>query len=122
MSRSTAALEKWRGIVDEQTSSGQTVAEYCRRRGIAASSLFAWKRRLTRAAGKAAPTFVEAKVRSEDRVGDERGGEAFPSDASGGAASASIEIHLLGQRRILVRPGFDSAALAEVVKMLETLA
>ena len=130
MSRSTAALEKWRGIVDEQTSSGQTVAEYCRRRGIAASSLFAWKRRLTRAAGKAAPTFVEAKVRSEGCVGDERGGEAFPSDSAEGAASADgepspaacIEIHLPGQRRIIVRSGFDSAALGEVVKMLETLA
>jgi hypothetical protein len=128
MSRSTSAAEKWRGIVDEQTSSGQTVAEYCRRRGIAASSLFAWKHRLTRAAEGAAPTFVEAKVRSEDCVGDERGGEAFPSQAAEGAASAGggpspaacIEIHLPGQRRIMVRRGFDPEALRQVVAVLET--
>ena len=88
----------------------QTVEEYCRQRGIAASSLFAWKRRLRRAAESTASvvtasTFVEAKVRPEDCVGDE--------------SQACIEIHLPGQRRIIVRRGFDPAALKQVVTVLE---
>jgi hypothetical protein len=109
MSRSAAALEKWWVIVGEQACSEQTVAEYCRRRGVGVSSLFAWKRRLRRGVfAVAAPTFVEAKVR--------------PGDEVGGESQACIEIHLPGQRRILVRRGFDPAVLGEVVKTLEALA
>jgi transposase len=120
MSRSALAAERWREIVKEQTCSKQTVAEYCRQRGIAASSLFAWKRRLKRAAGGVAPamaasTFVEAKVKSDDRVGDEPGGEGFPSESC-------IEIRCVGERRIMVRKGFDPEALKQVVAVLETLA
>jgi hypothetical protein len=103
MSRSTAAEWKWRGIVDEQTSTRQTVAEYCRRRGIAASSLFYWRRRLRSARGAA--VFVEAGVISE------------PSDSSGADA---IQI-ICGQRRIAVHAGFDPDVLREAIKVLEGL-
>jgi hypothetical protein len=102
MSRSAAAVEKWQRIVDTQESSGQTVAEYCRQRGIAASSLFFWRRRLQPRSGAAA--FVEAQVTA--------GTEGGETDA--------IEI-ICGQRRIAVHAGFDPDVLREAIKVLEGL-
>ena len=102
MNRSTAAAEKWRGIIDEQNRSGQTVMEFCRQRGIAASSLFAWKRRLRGSASSVTPAFVEAAVN------DEVDGEA-------------IEIVCSGGRRIVVRGGFDSQVLRQVINVIEGL-
>jgi transposase-like protein len=103
MNRSTSAAEKWRGIVVEQASSKQTVAEYCRQRGIAASSLFAWKRRLKRVAGAAA--FVEATLKPAEGVRDE--------------PQAGIEIVCASGRRVTVRKGFDPEALKQVIATLE---
>jgi len=59
---SSSAREHWRQIVQQQKSSGLSVARFCRERGIGQSSLFAWKRRLTREAeASAAPEFVLLK-------------------------------------------------------------
>jgi len=37
---------KWQGLVSEQIDSGQSVAAFCRDRGLTSSQLFAWKKRL----------------------------------------------------------------------------
>ena len=42
----TEAGAKWRGLVAEQEQSGQSVAAFCRERGVPASQIFSWKRRL----------------------------------------------------------------------------
>ena len=61
MGRTTTAAEgKWREMLDRQRASGLSVAAFCRRHGVCAASLYAWKRRLRSVA--AAPPFVEAKV------------------------------------------------------------
>ncbi len=49
MSRSSLAQGKWRRTIDDHQYSGLTVSAFCRRRGVAQSSFFAWKRRLDRA-------------------------------------------------------------------------
>jgi hypothetical protein len=52
MTRSERAWAKWRGLVEAQEASGLSVLRFCEERGIPASSLFAWRRKLR---GGAAP-------------------------------------------------------------------
>ena len=92
---------KWRGLVAEQKRSGQSVAAFCRERGISAPQLFAWKKRLSQAAMQ---QFVPVQVVDADQPP---------------AAGCAIEIRLSGGHRILVEPGFDAAHLRAVVAALE---
>ena len=80
-------------------------AAFCRENHIAASSFFAWKRRLGLSAG--APAFVEATV------------AAAPSVPSAGRRAGVVEVRLRGGRRVRVGRGFDASLLAEVVATLE---
>ena len=100
MSRSGAVREKWTRIIREQRESGQSVASFCARRGIAVSSFYPWKRRL--AVGDT-PAFVEATIAD---VPDERGGVMIQVGAEG--------------RRVIVTPGFDRRLLLEVLDALES--
>jgi transposase-like protein len=96
-------IESWRQIIDGQRSSGLAVASYCRKHGISKCSFYNWKRRLRQSAqGKVAPTapFVELK-NPDSSIGE------------------GIEIYLPGERRLLVRRGFDRDLLVELVRMLE---
>jgi transposase-like protein len=97
-------IEFWRPIVDGQRSSGLAVAAYCRKHGISKCSFYNWRGRLRRPAqSKVTPTppFVELKT-------------PIPS-------TASIEICLPSERRLLVRRGFDRDLLVELVRTLEGL-
>ena len=105
MSRSTAAKAKWKRIIAEQQGSGLSAARFCAERGLWASSLFAWKRKLADAQ-KGGPTttgaFVEARVRGVD--GEDCGG---------------VTIELASGRRLIVGRGFDRQLLLEVIDALE---
>jgi hypothetical protein len=96
-------IESWRQIIDGQRSSGLAVAAYCRKRGISECSFYNWRRRLgSLPTGRVAPTapFVELKN---------------PISSTAG----STEICLPGERRLLVRRGFDRDLLVELVRTLE---
>jgi len=98
--------EEWRQIIDGQRPSGLTVAAYCRDRGIKDSAFYAWKRRLRSPAKSnlsSAPAFVEVKPPKKSAV-------------------EAIEICLRGERRLLVRRGFDRDLLIELVHALESVA
>ena len=98
--------EEWRQIIDGQQPSGLTVAAYCRDRGIKDSAFYAWKRRLRSPAKSnrsSAPVFVEVKALKPSAV-------------------ESIEICLRGERRLLVRRGFDRDLLIDLVRTLEVTA
>ena len=98
--RATGAM--WRQRIEEQIQSGQTVAAFCRERGIPRTPFFSWRRKLAaEAAG-----FVAARV-------------AEPEAAPPGGA---IEVGLRGGRRLRVEQGFDRELLAELIAVLETLA
>ncbi len=108
--RSAAARARRSGLVAEQRSSGLTVPKFCLERGIAASSLFGWRRKLAREAlvresgadGRSAPPrFVEALV-EDDRQ-----------------RSAGVSIELTCGRRVSVGRGFDRRVLLEVIGVLE---
>ena len=99
-------VDEWRQIVDGQQPSGLAVAAYCRDRGIKDSAFYAWKRRLgspakPRRLSKSA--FIEVK----------------PSSLP---ATEAMEICLCGERRLLVRRGFDRDLLIDVVRVLESVA
>jgi hypothetical protein len=93
--------QKWRELIERQRSSGLSVAAFCDRQGIAACSLYAWRKKLA-----PKPAFVEVQA-------------AAPKTWRSGEV---IEVRLRGGRRLLVRrEGFDRELLAEVVATLEAL-
>ena len=97
---------KWRALVSEQSQSGQTVAAFCRDRGIRDSQFYDWKKRVRE--GEAAK-FVEVKVKasSEQRT---PAPERYPA----------IEIRLSNGRSLLVGPVFDASHLRAMLTVLET--
>jgi hypothetical protein len=99
------AWAKWRGLVSEQAGSGQSVAAFCRQRGLPVSQFFAWKKRLRQCA---TGQFVEVQVVRT----------AGPEQRTA-AHSQAIEIRL-GGRSVFVEPGFDADHLRVVLAALET--
>jgi len=96
---------KWQGLVFEQSQSGQTVAAFCRDRGIRDSQFYDWKKRVRE--GEAAK-FVEVKVKpsSEQR---RPAPERYPA----------IEIRLNKGRSLLIEAGFDASHLRALLAVLE---
>ncbi|HUY04477.1 MAG TPA: hypothetical protein VMV33_14440 [Rhodocyclaceae bacterium] len=90
---SEATRSKWRGIVAAQAASGQTVAGFCRERGLCAPHFFWWKKRL------AAAAFVEIKLATPD--------------------AGALELRLAGGRSLWLRAGFDPELLRQVLAALE---
>jgi hypothetical protein len=101
--RGREAWAKWRGLVAEQRRSGQSVAAFCRERGVSAPSFFAWKKRLSQ---DAADQFVAVQL----------------VDAGEQASGHALEVRLCGGRSVMVEPGFDAAHLRAVLAALETRA
>ncbi len=106
--RGCEAWAKWRALVSEQGRSGQSVAAFCRERGLCAPHFFAWKKRLSQAATE---PFVAVQVA--------RAVEPEPASAPAGPA---IEIRVSGRLSVLVGPGFDADHLRAVLSVLETRA
>jgi hypothetical protein len=88
------AEAKWFGLIKEQEQSGQSVASFCRERGVRASQLYAWKKRIRERSG-AEPASV------------------------GWRRNGAIEVRLHGGRGLLVEPGFDPDHLQALLTVLE---
>src|ERR1035437_8792175 len=97
---------KWRGLVSEQSQSGQSVKAFCHDRGLRDSLFYDWKKRIRE--GEAAQ-FVEVKV---------MGPKAQARPAPG--YSSAIEIRLNKGRSLLVEAGFDASHLRALLAVLET--
>ena len=102
--RRPEAWAKWRRLISEHDGSGQSIAGFCRDRGVPVSQFFAWRNRLLKAPVE---SFVEVQL-----VG------APPAQST--APSRAIEVALGGGRRVIVGPGFDPDHLRAVVAALET--
>jgi len=94
-------LTKWRGLISDQLSSGQTVAAFCRDRGIRDSQFYDWKKRIRKAD---AAKFVAVEVTAAR--------EAVPSKP--------IEIRLSKGRSLFVEAGFNAGHLHALLAVLET--
>jgi len=106
---------RWTRIVQDQASSGLTVAAFCARRGLAVSTFYPWKRRLARGEDSPhpAPAFVEARVVAADL----RSAPAdLPPDGHGVMIAPAAGP---AGRRVLVAPGFDPRLLLDVLGTLE---
>jgi transposase-like protein len=98
-----SAEARWRAVVEEQRTSGLTVAAFCSTRGIAASSLYDWRRRLASPASSM-PTFLEVST---------RGSRPEP------APSIELELRDNGRRVLILRRDFDPTLLRDVLAALE---
>ena len=96
---------KWRGLVSEQGRSGQTVAAFCRERGLRESLFYDWKKRLRE--GEEAK-FVEVRVK-----------EPVERPHLTPGTGRAIEIRLHKGRSLLVEPGFDAHHLRALLAALE---
>jgi len=88
----TEEWAKWRRLVSEQIASGQSVAVFCRDRGLRDWQLYEWKKRL-REAEAVKSVSVELADTSE------------PAPV---APIRVIEIRLPRGRSLVVEPGFDA--------------
>ena len=104
--RGSEAWTKWRGLVAEQKQSGESVAAFRRERGVPASQMFSWKRRLREAeAAKFVAVEVASTGETRRRVGIEQSG--------------AIEVRLVRGRSLVVEPGFDAHHLRALLAALE---
>jgi hypothetical protein len=101
--RGAEAEAKWSGLIKEQEQSGQSVASFCRERGVRASQFYGWKQRIREGAGSG---FVEVRSGAE------------PASA-GWRRNRAIEVRLHGGRGLLVEPGFDPDHLHALLTVLE---
>jgi len=97
----------WSQIIFEQQRSGQSIAEFCRRRGLAQPSFFVWRRRLGSGA-ETASGFVELKTSTPEAL-----------VVASARPLAELELLLPFGGRVLLRRGFDRDLLRELVSALE---
>ena len=95
---------KWRGLVSEQSQSGQTVSAFCRDRGLRDSLFYDWKKRIREVE---AAKFVEVKVKDSSEQK-----KPVPKHPA-------IEVRLSTGRSLLVEPGFDASHLRALLAVLE---
>ena len=94
---------KWRGLVSAQSQSGQTVAAFCRDRGIRDWQFYDWKKRVR---GAEAAKFVAVEV-------------AAVAKQAPAATGRAIEVRLPRARSLVVEPGFDAGHLRALLSVLE---
>jgi transposase len=102
----------WRERIADWSRSGETITEYCERRGLSRWSFYDWKRKLKTRAGVSSP-FVPVDVvnRSAER-------RAVPSSTTS-ATGGGVEVVLGCGRRLRLERGFDAATLTAAVAALE---
>jgi transposase-like protein len=104
MRKRTSLIDQWRRTFQEQRASGLSVAAFCRRAQVPPASFYTWRRKLRveDSPRRDAVAFAEVKISPE---------RACETDG--------IELRLPGQRRVVVRPGFDRQTLLDLLAALE---
>jgi hypothetical protein len=102
-----ADIEHWRGVLREQAASGQSMAGYCRERGLQEWQLYEWKKRLRRL--DAAP-FIAVTVSSP---------EAPVPPLPHTSQIAGIELRHRSGWALIVEPDFNASHLRRVLSVLE---
>ncbi len=102
------AWTQWRALISEQQKSGQSVAAFCRARGLRDGQFYDWKKRLRQ---REAEPFVAVQL-----VASETPPVPTPSAPM---PSAPLEIRLRRGRSLLVGPDFEAAHLRRLLQVLE---
>jgi hypothetical protein len=98
---------RWRGLLAEQKESGQSVAVFCRGRGLREWQFYEWKKRLR----PKPEAFVAVEVL-----------RAEPATVPAPLLSASatpLEIRLRSGRSVLVGADFEASHLQRLLRVLE---
>lgn len=93
---------QWRQWIQQWQTTGLTVRAFCARHALAVPSFYAWRRLLRRREAATGP-FVPVQV--------------IPDDPP--VPTGTLEVVLAGGRRLRVTPGFDPAALRQLLAVLE---
>lgn len=102
----TQGRARWMALIAEQQGSGDSVAEFCARRGLAKPTFYEWRRRLQPAPRRrSGSAFVAVHVRR-------------PVTATG----SGVEVVLREGRRLRLERGFDREVLLAAVEALEARA
>lgn len=79
MDRAAKAALVWKGRIDEQRRSGQSIALFCKQQGFSAPSFYVWRKRLHQK--RARPVISGAS-----RAGDDHRSAAVPGRRSGASS------------------------------------
>jgi hypothetical protein len=99
--------EKWQRLFSEQEESGESVAGFCRARGVREALFYYWKKRLREAA---VPQFVEVQV-AKPQLGPKHSRSALES---------TIEVRLRNGRSLIVPPEFEASHLRALLAVVES--
>jgi hypothetical protein len=117
IARSVEREAYWRGHIEGQSRSGESIRGYCRSYGLSEAGFHFWRRELARRDSQRGAGQASAL---DKRVG-RRVAFAEVRVAPSEQCVAAIEISLPGLRRVWVHPGFDERTLSRVLAVLEQL-
>ena len=98
---------KWCSLIAEQKESGQSVAAFCRTRGVREALYYYWKKQLQEVAGR---QFVEVQVAKP----------GVSQSDSGVAQGSTMEVRLGNGRSVMVAPEFNAGHLRALLAVLES--
>ena len=113
------AWGKWRKLVREQ---GQSVAAFCRERGLCAPYFYAWKKRLREAAAGRDVLRAPLTKFVEVRLVPAGPGLAGAANVWRAAGDVRVEVLLKNGRSLVVGRGFDAELVRELVAVVESAA
>jgi hypothetical protein len=111
-----------RVVVEAQRASGLSEAEFARRHGLSRNRLGFWRVRLSAPGGGGMPTPATFDFMPVRLVGDEPAVPRVRTPAepeSADVAGTQMEVVLGGGRRLRLGAGFDRAAVARLLTVLE---
>ena len=94
-------------MIAEQKESGQSVAAFCRTRGVREALYYYWKKQLQEVART---QFVELQVAKPD----------LSQRYSGTAPGTTIEVRLRNGRSLMVAPEFNASHLRALLAVVES--
>jgi hypothetical protein len=98
---------KWRSLIAEQKGSSQSVAAFCRTRGLREALFYYWKKQLQEVARS---QFVELQVAKPD----------LSQRHSRAALGSTIEVRLRNGRSLMVAPEFNASHLRALLALVES--
>jgi hypothetical protein len=109
---------RWERLLRQFPSSGLTVREFCRRRGVAEPSFYAWRRRLGN--GGATPLFVPVRVAASPAAASAAGGRPGGAEdgPTGQAEPGRIDVLLGDGVTVRLVGEVPAARLASVLTVL----
>jgi transposase-like protein len=93
--------EEWAERIAAQARSGMSVKEFCKEKGLAECSFYAWRKRIRNESGPVRFALVERSARRQERT-----------------AEPVLELVLVTGERLRISTGVDAATLRTVLDVL----